>query len=229
MIRVLLVDDDRLVCAHLRTILGAADDIEVVGESYDGREAVQAVRRLRPDVVLIDLRMPVLDGIGAIEQITRLHLGVYLIVLTTFDVDALVVQALRAGASGYLLKSTAPADFVALIRAAAGGHSVLSPQTTARLVAALGPAVPESRGLRAALGRLTPREIDVLRKIASGQSNIEIADALSLSEATVKGHVSRILDKLECRNRTQAGLLAHQYLDRPAEPSEGGRWADAGS
>lgn len=163
--------------------------------------------------------MPVLDGIGAIEQINRLGLGTHLIALTTFDADGLVLRALQSGASGYLLKSTAPTDFVALVRAAASGHSVLSPEATARLVTALGPTVAESAHVRRAFDRLTHREIDVLNEVAAGKTNIEIARSLSLSEATVKGHVSRIFDKLDCRNRTQAGLLAHQYLRRAEETS----------
>ena len=212
MIEVLLVDDERLVCAHLRTILGPAPDIDVVGEAYDGAAAVEAVGRLRPDVVLMDLRMPVLDGVTAIKRIRRLGFDTHLVALTTFDADGFVEEALRAGASGFLLKSTSPGDFVTLVRAAAGGHAVFSPEATSRIVDALGPLDQPSRTVSTALGRLTAREVDVLSQIAAGRSNAQIADSLTLSEATVKGHVSRILNKLDCRNRTQAGLIAHRYL-----------------
>src|SRR5215468_6690258 len=136
MIRVLVVDDERLVCAHLRTILGAAPDIEVVGEAYDGAEAVEAVLRYRPDLVLMDLRMPGVDGLTAIEQIQQLDPPSIVVALTTFDLDGYVLRAMRAGAAGYLLKDTAPGDLVDLVRVAAGGHLVFSPSPARRLVGA---------------------------------------------------------------------------------------------
>jgi len=136
MIRVLLVDDERLVCAHLRTILGTAPDIEVVGEAYDGAEAVEAVLRYRPDLVLIDLHMPGVDGLTAIERIAQLTPRPAVVALTTFDLDGYVLRAMRAGAAGYLLKDTAPNDLVDLVRVAAGGHLVLSPSPARRLVGA---------------------------------------------------------------------------------------------
>ncbi|GIJ43384.1 DNA-binding response regulator [Virgisporangium aliadipatigenens] len=206
MIRVLLVDDERLVCAHLRTVLGAAPDIEVAGEAYDGGEAVEAVLRHRPDLVLMDIRMPGVDGLAAIERIVTFPAAPRVVALTTFDVDEYVLRALRAGAVGFLLKSTAPEDLVDLVRVAAAGHTVLSPAATHRL---LDPRVRRhaARERLDGLG-LTAREVDVLGCLGAGRSNQEIARRLHLSEATVKGYVSRLLLKLDCDNRTQAGLLA---------------------
>ena len=206
MIRVLLVDDERLVCAHLRTLLGAADDLEVVGEAYDGAEAVEAVVRFAPDVVLMDLRMPDVDGIAATARIRSLPSPPQVVALTTFDVDDYVLRALQAGAAGFLLKSTAPEDLVALVRVAARGATVLSPEATQRLVRAVG----DRQRAPDLLARLTERETQVLASLGAGRSNQQIARRLHLSEATVKGYVSRLLVKLDCDNRTQAGLLAHQ-------------------
>ncbi|WP_212819798.1 response regulator [Polymorphospora rubra] len=210
MIRVLVVDDEQLVCAHLRTILGAAPDVEVVGEAYDGADAVESAIRLRPDVVLIDLRMPGVDGLAAIERIAGFADPPRMIVLTTFDVDSYVLRALRAGASGFLLKSTPPDDLIGLVRVAVAGHTVLSPVAACRLVGiADGPAQTRQRA-RGLVAALTGREREVLSLLGAGRSNQQIARRLHLSEATVKGYVSRLLVKLECDNRTQAGLLAHE-------------------
>jgi DNA-binding NarL/FixJ family response regulator len=206
MIRVLLVDDERMVCAHLRTILEAAPGLEVVGEAYDGAEAVEAVVRFRPDVVLLDLRMPGVDGLTALDRITRSASGPKVVVLTTFDLDEYVLRALRAGAAGFLLKSTAPEDLVDLVRVAAAGHTVLSPAATARMVGAH----EHRRPAADLLAGLTEREVEVLRGLGAGWSNHQIARRLHLSEATIKGYVSRLLLKLSCDNRTQAGLLAHE-------------------
>ncbi len=206
MIQVLVVDDDRMVCAHLRTILGAAPDLEVVGEAYDGAEAVEAVVRLRPDVVLMDLRMPDVDGLAAIERIAGFTAPPRMIALTTFDADEYVLRALQAGAVGFLLKSTSPEDLVALVRVGNAGHTVLSPEAAQRLVGA-----QDSRQqARERVGALTERELEVLAFLGAGRSNLQIARRLHLSEATVKGYVSRLLVKLDCDNRTQAGLLAHE-------------------
>ncbi|WP_035853357.1 response regulator [Cryptosporangium arvum] len=206
MIRVLLVDDERLVCAHLRTLLSAADDLEVVGEAYDGAEAIEAVVRFRPDVVLMDLRMPDVDGITATARVTALPSPPKVVALTTFDVDDYVLRALQAGAVGFLLKSTAPEDLVALVRVAARGATVLSPEARRHLIEA----GADRERARQRVAALTAREREVLAGLGAGLSNQQIARRLHLSEATVKGYVSRLLLELGCDNRTQAGLLARE-------------------
>ncbi len=208
MVRVVVVDDEPMVCAHLRTILGSADDIEVVGEAYDGAAGVEAVVRNRPDVVLMDLRMPGVDGLTAIERIGKLADPPAVVVLTTFDADQYVLRALRAGAVGFLVKSTPPEDLIGLVRVAAEGHTVLSPIAARRLVAASADSQPARDRARKLVGTLTERETEVLACLGEGMSNAQIASRLYLSEATIKGYVSRMLDKLGCANRTQAGLLA---------------------
>jgi DNA-binding NarL/FixJ family response regulator len=208
-IRVLVVDDEPMVCAHLRTILTSAGDIDVLDPAHDGAAAVEAVVRHRPDVVLMDLRMPGVDGLTAIERIGRLPRRPAVVALTTFDADSYVIRALRAGASGFLVKSTPPEDLISLVRVAADGHTVLSKAATQRLVAAQdGERAGRERAL-ALVRELTEREAEVLGCLGEGLSNAQIAERLSLSEATVKGYVSRTLDKLGCANRTQAGLLAY--------------------
>ena len=209
MIRVVVVDDEPMVCAHLRTILGSAPDIEVVDEAHDGAAGVEAVVRSRPDVVLMDLRMPVMDGIAAIERIVKLANPPIVVVLTTFDADQYVLRALRAGAAGFLVKSTPPEDLIGLVRVAAEGHTVLSPAATRRLIAASADRQLAAERARKQVGSLTEREVEVLTGLGEGLSNAQIAGRLYLSEATVKGYVSRMLDKLGLDNRTQAGLLAH--------------------
>lgn len=204
-IRVLVVDDERMVCAHLNTILSAAPGLEVVGEAYDGAEAVEAVVRLRPDVVLMDLRMPHVDGLSAIERIVAMPAAPRVVALTTFDLDEYVLRALRAGAVGFLLKSTAPEDLVDLVRVAAAGHTVLSAAPAQRLVSN----TAHAERARELVASLTEREVEVLESLGAGLSNQQIARRLHLSEATVKGHVSRLLVKLQCDNRTAAALLAH--------------------
>jgi DNA-binding NarL/FixJ family response regulator len=208
-VRVVVVDDEPMVCAHLRTILGSAPDIEVVDEAHDGAAGVTTVVRNRPDVVLMDLRMPVLDGIAAIEQIVRLADPPVVVVLTTFDADQYVLRALRAGAAGFLVKSTPPEDLIGLVRVAAEGHTVLSPAAARRLIAASADSQPAAERARRLASSLTEREVEVLTCLGEGLSNAQIAGRLFLSEATVKGYVSRMLDKLGLDNRTQAGLLAH--------------------
>jgi DNA-binding NarL/FixJ family response regulator len=208
-VRVVVVDDEPMVCAHLRTILGSADDIEVVGEAYDGAAGVETVVRNRPDVVLMDLRMPGVDGLTAIERIGKLADPPAVVVLTTFDADQYVLRALRAGAVGFLVKSTPPEDLIGLVRVAAEGHTVLSPIAARRLVAASADSQPARDRARKLAGTLTERETEVLACLGEGMSNAQIAARLYLSEATIKGYVSRMLDKLGCANRTQAGLLAH--------------------
>jgi len=209
MIRVIVVDDEPMVCAHLRTILGSAPDIEVVDEAHDGAAGVEAVVRSRPDVVLMDLRMPGVDGLTAIERIGKLAEPPTIVVLTTFDADQYVLRSLRAGAAGFLVKSTPPQDLIGLVRVAAEGHTVLSPIAARRLIAASADKEPARESARRLVAALTEREAEVLACLGAGLSNAQIAGRLYLSEATVKGYVSRMLDKLGCANRTQAGLLAH--------------------
>jgi DNA-binding NarL/FixJ family response regulator len=209
MIRVVVVDDEPMVCAHLRTILGSAEDVEVVEVAHDGAAGVEAVVRHRPSVVLMDLRMPGVDGLTAIARIAALPDPPTVVALTTFDADQYVIKALRAGASGFLVKSTPPEDLIGLVRVAADGHTVLSPAAARRLVAASSDEhAGRDRALRL-IRELTDRETDVLACLGQGLSNSQIAKRLFLSETTVKGYVSRILVKLECENRTQAGLLAY--------------------
>jgi DNA-binding NarL/FixJ family response regulator len=210
MIRVVVVDDEPMVCAHLRTILGSAEDIDVVDEAHDGAAGVEAVVRSKPDVVLMDLRMPGVDGLAAIEQVNRLASPPVVVVLTTFDADQYVLRALRAGASGFLVKSTRPEDLIGLVRVAAEGHTVLSPAAARRLIAASSDSQPARDNARKLVSQLTERETEVLACLGEGLSNAQIAARLYLSEATVKGYVSRMLDKLGLANRTQAGLLAHE-------------------
>jgi DNA-binding NarL/FixJ family response regulator len=209
MINVVVVDDEPMVCAHLRTILGSAPDIEVTGEAHDGAAGIEAVRKHKPDVVLMDLRMPVMDGITAIERVVKLANPPVVVVLTTFDADQYVLRALRAGAAGFLVKSTPPENLIDLVRVAAEGNTVLSPAAARRLVAASADRQPARERARNQLKALTEREIEVLTGLGDGLSNAQIAARLYLSEATVKGYVSRMLDKLGLENRTQAGLLAH--------------------
>ncbi|EST21253.1 LuxR family transcriptional regulator [Streptomycetaceae bacterium MP113-05] len=210
MVRVVVVDDEAMVCVFLRTILGSADDIEVVDEAHDGAAGVEAVRRSKPDVVLMDLRMPGVDGLTAIERIQRLPDPPAVVVLTTFDADHYVMRALRAGAAGFLVKSTPPEDLIGLVRVASEGHTVLSAAAARRLVAASTDGLSARDRARKLVEALTEREVEVLACLGEGLSNAQTASRLYLSEATIKGYVSRMLDKLECRNRTQAGLIAHE-------------------
>ncbi|WP_084964327.1 response regulator [Thermoactinospora rubra] len=204
MIRVVVADDERLVCAHLRTILEADGEVEVVAEAHDGAEAVEAAVRHRPDVLLLDLRMPGVDGLTAMEHLARLPKPPAVVVLTAFDTDANVLRAMRMGATGFLLKDTPPDDLLALVRVAARGATVMSPSAAARLVGDSG----ERQAARERVSRLSEREHEILALIAEGASNAEIAKRLFLTEGTVKGYVSRLLDKLGCGNRTQAAHLA---------------------
>ncbi len=210
MIPVVVVDDEPMVCAHLRTILGSAGDIEVVAQAADGAEAVEAVVRHRPRVVLMDLRMPGVDGLTAIERIAALPEPPAVVALTTFDADTYVIRALRAGAAGFLVKSTPPEDLIGLVRVAADGHTVLSPEAARRLVALSSDGRARGDQARRRISGLTERETEVLACLGEGLSNADIAGRLHLAEATVKSYVSRMLVKLDCTNRTQAGLLAHE-------------------
>lgn len=221
MIRVTVVDDDPMVCAHLRAVFGFADDIDVVDEAYDGAAALESVLRHRPDVVLMDLRMPGVDGIAAIPRIRALDRPPVVVALTTFDTEGHIVHALHAGASGFLLKTTPPRDLITLVRVAAGGHTVLSPTVSRRLVATAADRHLAHDETLTLLGRLTRREADILACLGDGLSNAAIAARVHLSEGTVKNHVSQLLAKLHCRNRTQAGLLA-QRAGLPPATSRGG-------
>ena len=205
--RVLIVDDDDLIRAGLRAILGAEPDLEVVGEARDGAEVVPAAIKLRPDVVLMDVRMPAVDGIQATRLLLeRLDTPPRVLVVTTFENDEYVYEALRAGASGFLLKRSKPAHIVEAVRVVAQGDSLLFPAAVRRLAAAYGPAA--SPGLPGA--RLTEREGEVLRLMAEGLSNAEIAARLVLGLETVTTHVGNVLTKLGVRDRTQAVVLAYR-------------------
>jgi DNA-binding NarL/FixJ family response regulator len=210
MIRVLVVDDDPMVCAHVRTILSVAEDIEVVDEAYDGAAAVEAVLRHKPRVVLMDLHMPGVDGLTAIQRINELKQPPAVVALTTFDSDHYILRALRSGAAGYLLKSTPPKDLIGLVRVAADGHTVLSPAASQRLVATATVRRSTTDRKRALLSELTDREAEVLACLGDGLSNAQIAARVHLSEGTVKNYISQILLKLRCANRTQAGLIAFE-------------------
>lgn len=210
-IRVLLVDDDALVRAGLRTILSSSEELEVVGEAADGADAVAAAQTHRPDVVLMDIRMPEMDGIAATEALRRLARPPRVIVLTTFQADEHVISALRAGADGFLLKDTAPTEIVNAVRLVAAGEAMLSPSVTRTLLSHLGTDGLADRRRSAAqrLESLTDREREVATSVGSGASNAEIAASLFMSEATVKAHVSRLLTKLAVTNRVHIAILVH--------------------
>ena len=222
--RVLVADDDDLMRAGLCAVLSSDETIEVIGEAADGREAITQTARLRPDVVLMDVRMPNLDGIRATREIVAAAPQARILILTTFEDDDYIFGALRAGASGFLLKRTRPEQLIAAIHTIASGESLLSPSVTRRVIdrmarePQLGPAAGR------ALQRLTPRERDVLELLAGGLSNGEIAAALVVEESTVKTHVKRILAKLGLRDRVQAAILAYETgLVRPGEGSQAAR------
>jgi DNA-binding NarL/FixJ family response regulator len=217
-IRVLLVDDQELMRMGFRMVLNAQEDLEVIGEAADGIDAVRLADELRPDVVLMDVRMPRLDGVEATKQITEAGTAKVL-VMTTFDMDEYALSALRNGASGFLLKDTPPADLVSALRAVASGDAVVSPSVTKRLLDRfLGPSGAGELRDASVLNVLTEREREVLVLIAKGLSNTELAQKLFLSEATVKTHVGRILAKLELRDRVQAVVLAYETgLVRPGD------------
>ncbi len=210
MIRVALVDDDHLVRSGVRMILESADDLVVVGEAADGAGGVAVVERERPEVALVDIRMPGVDGIEATARMTASTPGTRVVVLTTFEHDEYVVDAIRAGASGFLLKRTPPEDLIAAVRVVAGGDALLSPSVTRRLieVVARGPAGPGP--LPPELDRLTERERQVLVAVATGESNAELAVRLYISEETVRTHVKRVLHKLGLRDRAQAIVFAYE-------------------
>lgn len=223
-IRVLLVDDQRLLRMGFRLILEGEDDLEIVGEASDGAEGIRLVRELRPDVVLMDIRMPVLDGIEATRRITTSGSAARVIILTTFDLDEYAFSGLQAGASAFLLKDVAPAELIQAVRLVASGDAVVAPRVTQRLLETYvrghrrpDAASPSTRD--SLLEDLTPRETEVLEAIAEGLSNAEIAQKFFLSEATVKTHVRRILNKLHLRDRVQAVVYAYETgLVVPSNP-----------
>jgi DNA-binding NarL/FixJ family response regulator len=209
-IRVLLADDQAMVRAGFRLILAAEPDITVVGEAADGMQAVAAARRLRPDVTLMDIRMPRLDGIAATRLLVREDpAATRVVVLTTFDVDSHVYDALRAGASGFLLKAAPPEDLVQAIRVVADGAGLLDPAVTRRVIEQFARS-PTPAPVPAEVATLTERELEVLHQVARGLSNAEIAASLVVSEATVKTHVARMLAKLRLRDRVQAVVYAYE-------------------
>jgi DNA-binding NarL/FixJ family response regulator len=207
-IAVLLADDQALVRTGFRMILGVEPGIEVVGEAVDGADAVRQVAALHPDVVLMDVQMPGTDGIAATEQVLAQHDDVRVLILTTFDDDDYLFSALRAGASGFLLKNCPPDDLVQAIRLAADGHALLAPEVTQRVIERSTQHTARVRDPR--LDQLTERERDVLEALGRGLSNAEIADLLVVSSATVKTHVSRVLTKLGARDRVQAVIAAYE-------------------
>ena len=210
-VRVLLIDDDALVRAGLRMILSSAEDLEVVGEVDDGVRAVAAVREHRPDVVLMDIRMPEMDGITATAALRRLDAPPQVIVLTTFQADEQVLSALRVGASGFLLKDTPPAEILNAVRLVAAGDAMLSPSVTRTLLSHFGDTEATERRRAAAqrLATLTDREREVALAVGSGASNAEVAASLFMSEATVKAHVSRLFTKLDVTNRVHIAIVVH--------------------
>jgi DNA-binding NarL/FixJ family response regulator len=217
MTRVLIADDDDLMRAGLAELLTADPEIDIIGQASTGRQAIERTRQLTPDVVLMDVRMPDLDGIAATRELSRTAPGAKVLILTTFEQDDYIFGALRAGASGFLLKRTRPEDLIAAVHTIAAGDALLSPSVTRRVIDRMAQQpTPDLTG-HAKLDSLTPRERDVLELIARGLSNREIAAALVVEESTIRTHVKRILMKLNLRDRVQAVILAYETrLNQPA-------------
>ena len=212
-IRVFLADDQSLVRGGFRMLIEAEDDMVVVGEAPDGARAVQALEASEVDVILMDIRMPVLDGVEATKHLSRTGNPARVLVLTTFDLDEYVFAALKAGASGFLLKDARPEDLLTAIRNVAAGDAVMAPSTTRRLLEHVVPnlpSTPSATGPDPRLASLTDREVEVLKEIATGATNSEIAATLYMAEGTVKTHIGRLLAKLQCRDRVGLVLLAHE-------------------
>jgi DNA-binding NarL/FixJ family response regulator len=220
-VRVLLVDDDDLMRAGLKAVLSSDDSIRVVGEAADGRAAVEAARIHAPDVVLMDVRMPGMDGVAGTREVLAVSPNARVVILTTFEEDDYIFGALSAGASGFLLKRTRPEELIAAIHTIAAGDSLLSPSVTSRVVARMAAQPPPDSSAEERLGQLTPREREVLALVARGLANAEIAAELVIEESTVKTHVRRILLKLRLRDRVQAVIFAYESgLARPSsQPS----------
>ena len=210
MIRILIADDQALVRGGFRSILEGQEDLEVVGEASDGAQAVDEAVRLAPDVVLMDIRMAALDGIEATRRIFSLGVATRVLVLTTFDIDEYVYEAMKAGASGFLLKTAPPRQLADAVRTVASGEALLAPSVTQRLIEQFVRRPPPGAATAPGLEELTERERDVLQLLARARSNAEIAAELFVSEATVKSHVNRILRKLDLRDRAQAIVLAYE-------------------
>jgi DNA-binding NarL/FixJ family response regulator len=215
MLRVLIVDDEELVRTGLEMILGAEKDIVVAGHAINGADAIRRTKDLGPDVVLMDIRMPGMDGLEATRQILQGDSEVKVVILTTFDLDEHVYEALRAGASGFLLKDVPASQLVHAVRVAAAGEALLAPSITKRLIASF---APQASPAAYSLPDLTPRETEVLTLLAEGLSNVEIADRLFVSDATVKTHVAHILTKLGVRDRVQAVVIAYRSGLVPTDP-----------
>ncbi len=217
-ISVLLVDDQELIRSGFSMILGAEEDLTIVGEASNGVEAVRRVAELSPDVICMDVQMPQMDGIEATRRIVAADPEARVLILTTFDDDAYLFEALQAGAGGFLLKNCPPDDLVAAIRTVAAGHALLAPEVTQRVIAR---STDRTRSVHPGLADLTERETAVLRAMARGSSNAEIAGEMFVSEATVKSHVSHVLSKLQVRDRVQAVIAAHEsgLMDDPDTPS----------
>lgn len=210
-VRVLLADDEAVVRAGVRAILGVAPDIEIVAEAGDGREAVELARLHRPDVALLDIRMPLLDGLGAAAELRRAAPGTAVVMLTTFSEDEYIAEALDSGASGFLLKSGDPYELMAAVRAVHAGASFLSPQVAHQVIRQVrGGRITRESAARERVAALAPREREVLALVGAGLSNAEIGERLHLVEGTVKAYVSSALGRLELRNRVQAAVLAYE-------------------
>ncbi|MBH8562350.1 response regulator transcription factor [Nostoc sp. CENA67] len=220
MIKLLLVDDQSLIRQGLKALLELEPDIEVAGEAENGENAIDLVEQLQPDVVLMDIRMPVMDGVAATREIQKRFVGVKILVLTTFDDDAYVTAALQNGAIGYLLKDTPSEELAVAIRAVYKGYTQLGPGIVKKLLTQFS-TMPSTQAtsVPSNLAELTPREKEVLRLIATGASNREIAQQLYISEGTVKNHVTNILNRLDLRDRTQAAIIANTFLSYLNEPS----------
>ncbi len=220
MIKVLLVDDQGLIRQGLKALLELEPDLEIVGEAENGEVAINLVTQSQPDVVLMDIRMPIMDGVAATREIHKHFPGIKILVLTTFDDDEYVQAALQNGAMGYLLKDTPSEELAVAIRAVYKGYTQLGPGIVKKLLIQFSRVIPtDSPSVPPSLAELTPREKEVLRLIATGASNREIAQKLYISEGTVKNHVTNMLNRLNLRDRTQAAIFANTFLDYLNEPT----------